>query len=164
MNKIRQYFQPLETLSVDETGRAATSDLHLAVGVLLAEAARSGGSESTEEAREMFRGLEREFNLPAEQVHKLLELSRTSMRDSETLESFIEEISQSYNDAQKQKILAMVWKVLIADGIIDRYESTFAVAVRTKLGLTLEQSAQARKMAEGGYDLSLEKAATPDEP
>lgn len=163
MDKIRQYFQSLESLSVDESGNAASNDLRLAVGVLLAEAARSSGSESADEAREMFRGLEREFGLTADQVHKLIELSHGSMRDMSTLAGFIDEIAIAYNDSQKQKILAMVWKVLIADGVVDRYESTFAVDVRTKLGLTLEQSVHARKLAEGGYDLSLEKSALPED-
>lgn len=162
MKQIRQYFQSLDSLTVDEGGQPTSRDLLLAVGVLLAEAARASGTETPEEGREMFRGLEREFKLGADEIHKLLELSHGSLNDPAIFDQMVEDINASFSDVQKQKILAMCFKVLLADGVVKTRESVFAAQLRSRLGLTLEQSLQAARMAEGGVDLTLEESALPE--
>ena len=164
MKAIRQYFGSVDSLSVDEGGDSTTEDLQLAAAVLLVEANRDNKRNNAEESRTIFKNIEKEFRLTAEQAHALVELAERSPKSESTMSEFISLINESFSDPQKQRILAMVWRVIMADGVVDHYESTYAVNLRTKLNLTMEQAIRARRMAEGGEDLTLEQAELSTEP
>lgn len=158
MKAIRNYFGGAENLSVDGVGDATPEDLQLAAAVLLVEANRDNKRNNVEESRSIFKNIEAEFKLTPEATHRLLELAERSPKNEETMNEFVDSINASFTDAQKQRILAMVWRVIMADGVVDHYENVYAVTLRSRLNLTLEQSIRARRMAEGAEDLTLEQS------
>ncbi len=156
--KIRQAFHGLETLSVDREGRQVQDDLRLATAVLILEMAQVDGSYSIDEGQAMFRSLGREFALSNDSTHRLVALAQQNVRGREQIDEFVQIINDHFDDTQKQRILALVWKVISADGITSDRESAFAVRLREKLHLSMEQALRARRMAEEASDLTKEEA------
>jgi uncharacterized tellurite resistance protein B-like protein len=164
---LREFFHGIDSLTVDKDGEKVTRDLQIAAVVLLLEVARRDGHFEQEEATAVVRAVEEEFGIDRDKALELLERAETSGRALELgrgegieplkIDYFLRVINEHFDDTQKQHILAMCWKVILADGVIDNDESTFAVGLRTALGLTLEQSIRARRIAEEGRDLTLEE-------
>lgn len=157
--KVRDAFGGLDTLSVDKSGNSTDSDLKLAAAVVLLEIAQVDGNYSQDEGTMMFKSLEKEFGLTSDSAHKLLALAEQNVRGREQVDEYIEIINTFFDDTQKQRILGMVWKIISADGITTERESGFAVRLREKLNLSMEQALRARKIAEGGIDLTKEESA-----
>lgn len=156
--RIRQAFSGIDSLSVDKNGNQVEDDLRLATAVLLLEMAQVDGNYSADEGRTMYRALEREFGLSDDSTHKLLALAEQNVRGGNKVDEFVTIINEHFDDIQKQRILAVIWKVISADGITSDRESKFAVSLREKLNLTMEQALRARRMAEEGFDLTKEEA------
>ena len=59
-------------------------------------------------------------------------------------------INEKFNERQKQRVLAMLWKVVKADGKVDRFEERFATQVKFRFQLSEELAEEARAMAKEG--------------
>jgi uncharacterized tellurite resistance protein B-like protein len=151
--KVREAFGGIDTLSVDADGIRASSDLRLATAVILLEIAQIDGAYSSEEGRSIFLTLEKEFGLTKENTHALLEDASINAGGQRRMDHFVEIINSHFDVLQKQRILADAWRIISADGETSQQESKFAVTLREKLGLSMEQSLRARKLAEEGVDL-----------
>ena len=80
-----------------------------------------------------------------------------------TLEDALKEVLADDNKINRYEA-RVIREMIMADGVVDHYESTYAVNLRTKMNLTMEQAIRARRMAEGGEDLTLEQAELSSEP
>jgi len=154
--KIREAFHGIDSLTVDREGNQVEEDLKLATAVVILELAQLDGNYSVEEGQSMFLSLEKEFALGRDSTHKLLALAEQNVRGRGQVDEFINIINDHFDDTQKQRILAMAWKVISADGITTEKEALFAVQLREKLKLSMEQGLRARKLAESGVDLTKE--------
>ncbi len=151
--KVRAAFQGIDSLSVDIHGEQVGSDLRLATAVVLLEMAQVDGEYSSEEGQNLFIALEREFGLTKERTHSLLGQAERNAGGKVSLDYFVSIINSHFDVLQRQRILSDAWKIISADGITSDRESAFAVRLREKLGLTMEQSLRARRLAEHGVDL-----------
>lgn len=151
------FFGGASTLEVDGSGRPTAEALQLAAALLMVAVVRGTKHENAEEELAMYQNIEREFHLTPERAARLLEIAGSAKRDETELLHCMESINASFNEPQKQRILAMIWRVIVSDGVVDQFESEFAAAVRTHLGLTLEQAIRARRLAEGGGDLTIQE-------
>lgn len=155
-HEIRGFFHGIGTLAVDDQGTPTSEDLQLAAAVLLIETARLNKEETQQEDEVILKALEANFGIPLDKARSLMETASSAARDGNHLPRFLEIIHSRFDDEQKQIVLATVWRVIAADGIVDKYEAALAAGVRTSLGLTLEQSIRSRRLAESGEDLTLE--------
>src|SRR5690606_18022837 len=119
----REYFGGLNTLNVDGSGEPTGEDLQLAAAILLLGVVRGSKMENAEEERETFLAIQREFRIAPERAAKLMEIAGSGRRDRTELINCIESINRSFDDSQKQRILAMIWRVISADGITEQFES-----------------------------------------
>ena len=157
VQKLRDFFHGMGSLTVDRDGQPTNEDLKLAAAVLLVELAQADSTIEQAESRAILISLEREFGLPREKSFKLLEEATLQARGAGKVGQFVEVINEHFDSNQKQLILAMVWRVISADGIAEKHETAYASDLRSRLGLSLEQSIRARRMAEEGADLTLEE-------
>lgn len=151
--RVRDAFQGIDSLVVDSHGTQVDGDLRLATAVILLEMAQVDGQYTSDEGRSLFLLLEKEFGLTKEKTHALLERAEINVGGQTRLDHFVGIINSHFDILQKQRILADAWRIISADGETSQQESKFAVRLREKLGLSMEQSLRARKLAEDGVDL-----------
>jgi uncharacterized tellurite resistance protein B-like protein len=156
-DRIRQAFRGIDSLSVDRDGNQIDNDLRLATAVIVLGVAQADGAYSAEEGKTIFKSLEKEFALTPDSIHRLLAVAEQNVGGRERMADFISTINEHFDDVQKQRIMAMVWRVISADGFTSERESQLAVELRERLNLTMEQALRARRLAEEGVDLTKEE-------
>ena len=138
-------------LAIDASGKPTERDLQIAVIGMLMRVAYSDSELESQELNAIRAAMLHEFGLSSYESGELIEISEFLIKDRNKLEQFISAINDNFNDQQKQFLIAMVWKVLLADGKAEKLETKLASELRVKLGLSLEQGVRARKIAEDDH-------------
>jgi uncharacterized tellurite resistance protein B-like protein len=154
LSDLRNYFHGIDSVSVDKDGKPTSDDLKLAAAMLLLECARVDGSYQQVEAQTIAELIENNFGLDQKKTLALIEKADTTRPDHE---KFVQYIRDGFDESQKQLLLSLLWRAIAADGVADKLETAFATTLRTQLGLTMEQSIRARRLAESGTDLTIEE-------
>lgn len=137
-----------QDLAADLGGEVTPFDVQVAVVALLVEMAESDAHVSADELTEIVRTMNRAFSLTDSQVGELLEVVRVLRQESKRLEDYFQLVNTHFSPDQRQEVLAMLWRVIAADGRVERFEASFAVTARTRLGLSVEQAVRARHLAD----------------
>lgn len=148
--KIKEFIKGDSALQIDTAGTPSTHELQLATAVLLLEMAGADDDFAPEEVQTCFQIMESQFKISDMQSLELMEQAQSLREVEGKVDEFIEAVNTHFNEKQKTLILAMVWKVLLADDVIENFEQKFASSLRQKLGLSREAADQARVMAERG--------------
>ena len=145
-----QYLQGTATLEVDKTGQPSRRELQISAAVLLVCMAQVDDSLVDREITSMVSNLNRQFGVTDDQAGDVLEVADFLRRDRAKTDEIIAVINENFEEHQKQTILAMLWKVMQADGMISRLEATFAEEVTQRFGFSREHVDRAREMVENG--------------
>lgn len=146
---MKQLFEANPSLKKTATGEPTAEDLQVATGVILLDMAGRDEDYAPDETRAIFAAIKKEFGIEDNhEVMRLLEKSDKLRQDSAKFAKFIEIINQQFNNEQRTLILSMVWKVVMADGKVDRFEERFAEQIQNRLKLTVEEAEAARAKAE----------------
>ncbi len=146
--KLREYFAGEQTsLDVDKTGMATAHDLHVATVVVLIEMAGADKEVARPEAEAICVSMQDHFGLGEDEVPELVEIALSAKSEKGKIDEFVKAINENFNPKQRQEILTMVWKVVLADGKIDKFEERFAVQMKTRFQLSDEQAAEAQAAA-----------------
>lgn len=109
--------------------------VQVATCALLLEVAHSDGSYQAVEARIVHDLLAGMFNLPADAVAELAEFARDHQRGSTDLYQFAREINAHFSTEEKLAIMEGVWRLIYADGALDKFEDALARQLATLLRL-----------------------------
>lgn len=109
--------------------------LKIATCALLLEVANSDDDFSIEEKSFIEKTMKDEFNLDDQLVKELLELAEKQIDDSVSLYEITEVINKSYNRDEKIIILKNLWRLVYADGKLDKYEEYFVRTISRNLHL-----------------------------
>lgn len=150
-NKLMDFFSGGTSLEVDKNGTPTSKDLQVATAVLLLEMAGADEDFAPEEVQSCFRSMEKQFNISDSETLAIMELAQKSREDQGKVDSFVAAINENFSDKQRQLILAMIWKVVIADQLVERYEQKLAEQFRARLKLTEQQSEEAKSLALQGH-------------
>lgn len=149
LGKIKEFFSGEESaVHVDKGGKATPFDLHVAVVVLLVEMAGSDHEIDPNEAEAICSSVSEQFQMEEDEVPELVQIAISSRNEEGKIDNFVGLINEAFNDSQKQKLLAMVWKVVLADGVVDKFEERFAKQIEKRFRLSEDQGKRAKQMAE----------------
>lgn len=153
-SKIKEFFAGKQaltaSLNADKDGAAANRDLHVAAAVLLIEMAGADKGVDQKEAETICAMLAREFSIPDSDIPELVQTAIAARKDKGKIDEFVKAINEHFQVRQRQTLLAMIWKVVLADGKIEKFEERLAVQMRFRFQLSEEQANEARAMAEQG--------------
>ncbi len=154
LKKLKDFFRgqaSLENaLQVDQTGEATTTDLQVATAVILVEMASIDEEISLHEGKAIVSTMCRHFGIEEEEVPEIISTAIASRKDQDRLTEFFECINEKFSEEQRVLVLAMVWKVVIADGKVEKTEKRFAQRIQPRLKLDDSQAKEARRMAQHG--------------
>ena len=124
---------------VEEEERIAVSAC-----VVLLEMAHSDGEFHEMEGQVVDDLLERKFGMSPEARRELLDYAREKRDDSIDLYQFTNRINETFKDEEKLQVVRTLWRIVYADGVLDRYEDYLMRKLVKLLRLSHGQMIQAK--------------------
>jgi uncharacterized tellurite resistance protein B-like protein len=118
LSTIREFFDR-------NIGGAPTQDGHaiqLATAALLVEVMRIDAETSDAERATVQRAIREKFGLSEAETSALVALAEEEMRQATDYYQFTSLINQRFTQAQKERVLELMWRVAYADAAIDAHE------------------------------------------
>lgn len=96
--------------------------LRLATAVLLVEVMRADAHFSGAEREAVHRALVEKFELGADEAERLVELATSTAKEATDLFGFTTRLNERFSDAQKLRMVELMWAVAYADGKLADHE------------------------------------------
>lgn len=96
--------------------------LRLATAALLMEMSRADFATSDTERALVKRLIQQEFELDEQETDGLAELAEQEAQEAVSLYQFTGLINQHFSPQQKLRVVEMLWRVALADQVLDKYE------------------------------------------
>jgi uncharacterized tellurite resistance protein B-like protein len=120
----------IDRLSIADADRtevgAREGDLRIATAVLLMAVAQTDMQLDQSEIDRMVGLLGAHFDLTADEARTLVEIAEQRAEALVSLQTFTRQLHEQLSDAEKRHVVEMLWRVVIADGVVDRYEAHLA--------------------------------------
>lgn len=118
--------------------------VHVATAVLLLEMAHSDEQFHDMEEVLIRDLLQRKFNLGEESLAEVLELARRERQSSLDLFQFARDINESFTPEEKLEMMETLWRIIYADGVLDKYEDYLVRKLATLLRLSHREMIEAK--------------------
>lgn len=126
-----------ETPSAEESSDAG--DVHIALCVLMLEAAHVDGECSSEEMEHVIETLVSQVGVSRDEIDELIDLALKRREESIDLFTFTRYINQNYSKEEKLEVMESVWRVIHIDGRLEGHEDHFAHKLANLLRLTHQE-------------------------
>ena len=149
MDIVKTFFQkaPVE----EEREEDKDQKIQVATCALLLEVANSDDEFSEIERENIVRILKEDFRLSDEYAQELIALAEKERKERIDLWGFTRLINENYPLEEKIRVIELVWKVIYADGKLDKYEDNLAHTLSKLLKLEHKQLIDAKlKIRDGG--------------
>jgi len=124
--------------------------IQVATCALLLEVANSDDAFIDIERDNIIQILKKDFQLSDEYAKELMKLSDRKRKESIDLWQFTHLINEHYSLEEKIKVIEMVWKVIYADGKLDKYEDHLVHKLSNLLQLSHKQLIDAKLKVRDG--------------
>ncbi|MCP3875894.1 MAG: TerB family tellurite resistance protein [Desulfobacteraceae bacterium] len=122
-------------------------DAHLALTVLLLEAAYADGQCSEEEKEHLVATLVTNFGISRQEIDTLLTDTDKEHRDYVDLFRYTHFINENFSENQKIDIMESVWRIILLDNHLEAHEDHFAHKLANLMRLNHSQLIDAKLRA-----------------
>ena len=134
-------FDLIKKIIGSDNGKAQTTDqdiltAHLALTVLLLEAAYADGECSGEEKEHLVATLVTNFGISRQEIDTLLADRDKEHREYVDLFRYTQFINENFSEKQKIDIMESVWRIILLDGHLEAHEDHFAHKLASLLRLS----------------------------
>jgi uncharacterized tellurite resistance protein B-like protein len=136
---------------VDTGARAANfreEELRVSAGALLVTAGGIDGRFDADERRKVKALLKKQFGLEDKETRQLFEAAEQRERDAVDLYRFTSLLCRELDQEGRKRIVEMLWEVVLADGVVDEFESNLVWRVAELLGVSTRDRVTLRKLVE----------------
>ena len=122
----------------DRNGQQAGNDhdLHVALCVLMLEAAHADGECSADEKEHVIETLTAKCGVARTEIDALIDLAYKKRHDSVDLFNFTRYLNRNYSKQEKVAVMEAVWVVILTDGQLEAHEDQFAHKLANLLRLS----------------------------
>jgi len=120
-------------------------ELRLSAGALLITAGGIDGKFDPEEQRKVKALLQNRFDLEPNEVRQLFEDAGARERDAVDLYRFTSVLCRELDQDGRKRIVEMLWEVVMADGVVDEFESNVVWRVAELIGVSTRDRVTLRK-------------------
>ncbi|MCK5836273.1 MAG: TerB family tellurite resistance protein [Desulfobacula sp.] len=120
---------------------------HLALTVLLLEAAYADGECSGEEKNHLIETLVTNFGIPMQEINTLLADRDKEDREYVNLFHYTHFMNENFSEKQKINIMESVWRIILIDDHLEAHEDHFAHKLANLLRLSHSQLIDAKMRA-----------------
>ena len=133
-------FDLIKKIIGGDNGKVQTTDqdilnAHLALTVLLLEAAYADGECSGEEKEHLIATLVKNFGISRQEIDTLLADRDKKHREYVDLFHYTHFINENFSEKQKLDIMESVWRIILLDDHLEAHEDHFAHKLATLLRL-----------------------------
>lgn len=131
----------------DEPQKEATvsqDDTHIALCVLMIEAAHVDGECSDDEMAHVIATLTDKCGVSREDIDELIERAYQKREEAIDLFTFTRYLNQNYSKDEKLRVMESVWRVIHIDGRLEGHEDHFAHKLANLLRLTHKELIDAK--------------------
>jgi len=139
-----------DNLAVDREGAAISPEVCVAVVRVLREITCSDSDVAHVEAKAISDIVRSHFLVDENQMIAFLTKAAEEIRQKLPISTVYALLNKTYCDRQKVLLLAACWRIVLADGQIERAEKRLATQLRYRFQLSEDQEAQAIRIAEEG--------------
>ena len=129
-------------------GNLREEELRLSAGALLVTAGTIDGNFDADEQRKVKALLQKRFDLDPKELRQLFEGSALRERDAVDLYRFTSVLCRQLDQDGRKRIVEMLWEVVMADGVVDEFESNLVWRVAELIGVSTRDRVVLRKMVE----------------
>ena len=94
----------------------------IAVVALLISTAKYDGNFDDSEKTEIQKLIESYFSLSSQKTDDLFKAAEKLQNEANDLHQFTRSLNEVLNEQEKLTIMELIWKIVMADGVIDNYE------------------------------------------
>jgi uncharacterized tellurite resistance protein B-like protein len=124
-------------------------EIKVATCALLLEMSHIDGVVSQEERDRIVSILEKEYGLSHEEVEGLIHEAARQLKESVDLWQFTNLINQHYTEAERIRVVELIWEIAYTDGKLDQHEDYFVHKLANLLRLTHHQLIDAKLRVKG---------------
>ena len=135
-------------LEVDQSGTPSTRELKITITAVLYKVIAADDCVTADELNMIVRLLNKQFGLINEDSGYFVEVAHTLLDSGALVDTLLEKVRDNYAESQRETILAMIWKLMNADGFVSRPEIDYATHATRVLGLSAENVQRAKRRAE----------------
>jgi uncharacterized tellurite resistance protein B-like protein len=144
MDLVKRFFGKRE----GDKGQAAEGrsdyEIRVATCALFLEMSHIDGVVSREESDRIVSILNKEYGLTHEEVEGLIHEAGRQLKESVDLWQFTNLINQNYTEAERIRVVELVWEIAYTDGKLDQHEDYFVHKIANLLRLTHHQLIDAK--------------------
>jgi uncharacterized tellurite resistance protein B-like protein len=145
--RVKAHLERRRALQTDKEGHPADIEVQVATAILLLEAAHGDEEYEWREHRAILRALERGFGIGRKETRQLLQLAEEIRPPAVELDDVTRVVTDRFSREQRRSIVALLWKVIEADDIVEDWEEVFANHVARAVGLSREEAEEAKASA-----------------
>ena len=135
IDKLKDFFNKNMSAEGSEPGAGNERRLQVAASALLVEMAKVDDEFSEEENERIISLLKKEFSLTDEVAQELVAMAELELKASVDLWQFTSLINTTYSPDEKIKLIELVWRVIYADGKLDKHEDYLVKKIAHLLNL-----------------------------
>lgn len=123
LRKIKIFFQSTMAVTVTDNAISQEHKKQMAAAALFIEVLKSDFEQRDEEWDAVKSALHELFDLSNEEIEQITSLAEDEVDTAVSLRGFTSCINDNYSNEEKVKIVEMLWRVALADGVLDKHEN-----------------------------------------
>jgi uncharacterized tellurite resistance protein B-like protein len=123
LRTLKDLFDAFAAPGAGQSPQEQAHALQLATAVLLVEVMRADPSYDAAEREAVIAGLRSKFDLPDDELDRLVELAENAAKDNYDYHRFTSNINEHFTHPQKIMIVERMWEVAYADDHLDAHEN-----------------------------------------
>ena len=154
MDPLRRLFGRARPKGSPESMEANLRDVRIATCALFLEMANIDGEFTESEQKRILALLKNDYHLSGDEALRLIEATNQELEQSIDLWQFTRSINQSHSNEEKIRIIRMLWKIVYADGTLDKHERYLVEKLSRLLRLSHKELIEAKTSVLGKGDSS----------
>lgn len=144
LTKIKDFFNNNAALKTGDDSKRKESGIQVAACALLLEMASIDDEFSETEREGIISILEEEFGLAEVMAKEVMELAGLELKENVDVWQFTSLINKNYSPDEKMQLIELVWKVVYADGHLDKHEDYLVKKLSRMLNLSHKEMIDAK--------------------
>ena len=121
--RITAFFENTMSVSIKDSPDNTKHKKQMAAAALFIEVLKSDFEHRDEEWAAVELSLRELFDLSSDEIAQITALAEEEVHNAVSLQGFTRCINDNYTNEEKLRIVEMLWRVVLADGVINKHEN-----------------------------------------
>ncbi len=145
--QITAFFESTMTVVVTDSAYNDQHKKQMAAAALFIEVLKSDYDHHDEEWAAVESSLRELFGLSSDEINQITALAEEEVNSAVSLQGFTRCINENYSNEEKLRIIEMLWRVALADGVIDKHENHIMRKIGSLLYIPHKDYVRAKQQA-----------------